>query len=106
MATPDILARIQQAGIRLEPLPDGRIKAAPSAALTDELRDLIRANRAEILAALDQQHRVRELAVQLRLYADRNGFTEIDFEESIKVAMAGNLEGWLAYVQGENETRH
>jgi len=48
----------------------------------------------------------QELACQLRLYADRNGFTQADFEEALQVATAGDQEGWLAYIKGQNETRH
>jgi len=52
MGAPDALARIAAAGIRLRPLPDGRIWAEPSSRLTDELRALIRAHRAELLQSL------------------------------------------------------
>ncbi len=49
----DILARVQAAGIRLEPLPDGRIKVAPRSRLTDELRSLIVEHKVELIAALE-----------------------------------------------------
>lgn len=52
MGAPDLLARIAAAGIRLKPLPDGRIWVEPRAALTDELRALIRSHKAELLQAL------------------------------------------------------
>jgi len=106
MASLDILSKIHAAGITLHPLPDGRLRAAPRDRLTDELRAMIIENRAEILAALDRQHRAQELAVQLRLYADRNGFSQEDFDEALQVAVASDLDGWLAYINGANETRH
>ncbi len=49
----DILARVQAAGIRLEPLPDGRIKVAPRSRLTDELRSLIVEHKVELIAVLE-----------------------------------------------------
>lgn len=52
MGAPDVLARIAAAGIRLKLLPDGRIWVEPRAALNDELRDLIRSHKAELLQAL------------------------------------------------------
>lgn len=52
MIPAEILARCEAAGIRLRPLPDGRIGAAPRESLTEELRSLIRAHKAELLAAL------------------------------------------------------
>ncbi len=66
----DILARVQAAGIRLEPLPDGRIKVAPRSRLTDELRSLIVEHKVELIAALEirpdpaaEAHRQRVLAM-------------------------------------------
>jgi len=111
MGAPDILARLAAAGIRLTPLPDGRLWAEPRTALNDDLRSLIVEHKAEILAALEpatvaHQHRVQEFALQMRLYADRNGFTQADFEEAMQVALAGDTEGWLAYIKSQNETRH
>jgi len=52
MGAPDVLARIAAAGVKLSPLPDGRIWAEPSSSLTDELRALIRLHKAELRAAL------------------------------------------------------
>lgn len=45
--------RLAAAGIRLTPLPDGRLWAEPRAALNDELRNLIRQHRAELRQALE-----------------------------------------------------
>ena len=53
MGAPDVLTRLAAAGIRLTPLPDGRLWAAPRAALNDELRHLIRQHKAELLNALE-----------------------------------------------------
>lgn len=48
----ELLERIQQAGIRVEPLPDGRLWVEPRSRLTDELRGLIASHKAELLALL------------------------------------------------------
>ena len=80
MSAPDVLARIAAAGINLIPMSDGGIWATPSSRLTDELRALIRAHRAELLKALpadslanpvaeSRRHRVRAM------FAERHGKT-------------------------------
>jgi TubC N-terminal docking domain len=51
MGAPDILARLSAAGVRLE-LDGSDLLARPRAALTDELRGLIKAHKPELLAAL------------------------------------------------------
>lgn len=55
MGAPDVLARLAAAGIKLTPLPDGRLLAQPSALLNDELRELIRSHLAELLASLSME---------------------------------------------------
>jgi hypothetical protein len=52
MGSTDILERIALAGIRLAVLDDGRLWAEPAASLTDELRNLIRANKPALLELL------------------------------------------------------
>lgn len=116
MGTPDLLHALQDQGLRL--WADGdRLMVAPRGRLTDETRTLIRQHKAELLSVLEsgvlpdpsaEAHRQRgiELAGHLRMYADCNGFTQADFEEAMQVAMAGDLEGWIAYLEGQNETRH
>lgn len=75
MNAPDVLARLAAAGIRLSPLPDGRLWAEPRAALNDDLRQLIRAHKVELLNALEsntlpdpaaecQRQRVLEMLAQ------------------------------------------
>lgn len=51
MGAPEIWVAVKRAGITLTAEGDG-IRATPKAALTDELRTAIRANREAILAAL------------------------------------------------------
>ncbi len=63
----DILARVQAAGIRLEPLPDGRIKVAPRSRLTDELRSLIVEHKVELIAVLEIRPDPAAEARRLRL---------------------------------------
>lgn len=52
MGVQHVLAHVEAAGIRLAPGPVGTILASPRERLTDELRELIRANKLELLAAL------------------------------------------------------
>src|SRR5262245_6852440 len=57
MGAPDVLARLAAAGIKVKPLPDGRVWAEPAVLLTDDLRDLVRQHRAELLAVLAAEAR-------------------------------------------------
>jgi hypothetical protein len=100
-----LLLQLRSQGFQL--WADGnRILVSPKERVTDGIRAAIRAHRVELLAELDRQHRVQELACQLRLYADHNGFTQEDFDEALLVAQSGDIDGWVAYLQGQNETRH
>ncbi len=65
MGAPEVMMRLAAAGIRLKPLPDGRVWAEPRAALTDDLRDLIRAHKAELLTALSA-HTLGDSAAEAR----------------------------------------
>jgi hypothetical protein len=51
MGTPDVLAHLSRLGVRLMREGDALV-AGPRSALTDEARGLIRAHKAELLAAL------------------------------------------------------
>lgn len=51
MGAPDVLARLSALGVQLSREGEA-IRAAPRSALTDQARDLIRAHKAELLAAL------------------------------------------------------
>jgi hypothetical protein len=86
MGAPDNLGRLAEAGIRLTPVGD-RL-------LTDELRTLIRAHRAELI----------ELITLMRAYADHNAFTQADFDEAMTVALR-NVEGWLIYLRTQPECK-
>ena len=105
MGGPDLLGQIAAAGIRLIPLPDGKIRAEPSSKLTDELRQLIRDHRAEIRAALTPNPAKVEreaLPVQpslgkaaeaeitrlVRLFSTSLGFSQKDADEALQVALA------------------
>jgi hypothetical protein len=54
MSTADVLARIRAAGLTVAPdgADPGKVYVAPRERLTDELREMIRANKAALLAAL------------------------------------------------------
>ena len=51
MGAPDVLARLSALGVRLSREGEA-IRAVPRSALTEEARDLIRAHKTELLAAL------------------------------------------------------
>jgi len=87
------LGRLAEAGIRLTPVGD-RIRAEPATALTDDLRSLIRAHRAELI----------ELFTLMREYADHHGFSPADYDEAVTVALR-NVEGWLIYLRTQPECR-
>jgi hypothetical protein len=52
MGAADIIGRLEAAGVRLTPLPPDKIAAAPRSLLTDEIRELIRRHKADLLASL------------------------------------------------------
>jgi hypothetical protein len=64
MGASELLGRLASAGVRLERLAEDRLAAEPKDALTDELRDLIRQHKPELLAALEPVDRGRELRRQ------------------------------------------
>jgi len=51
MIAATLLEEIRAAGLKLDPAPDG-LRVSPKGRLTDELRQKIRAHKAELLAAL------------------------------------------------------
>jgi len=54
MGAPDLLEQLRSEGFRLTAAGD-RLRVAPRDRLTDPLRDLIRAHKAELMAALAQE---------------------------------------------------
>lgn len=54
MGATDLLSRLALAGVRLSVVGSDRLLAEPRAALTDELRALIRAHKPDLLAALGE----------------------------------------------------
>jgi len=39
------------------------------------------------------------------IYAHHHGLTQADFAEALRVAMT-DPEGWVAYIQSQNATKH
>ncbi len=68
MGAPDVLAHLSALGVRLSRDRDALI-AGPRSALTDEARAMIRAHKAELLAALDAPADPAAEARRLRLLA-------------------------------------
>ena len=52
MGAPDLLQRLRGSGFALSLTDDGGVKVAPASALTDDYRQAIRANRAELVTLL------------------------------------------------------
>lgn len=52
MGAPDILMHLAERGIRLQPLPDGNLKASPAGVLTDAERAEIRAHKPALVELL------------------------------------------------------
>ena len=117
MGAPDVLARVAAAGIRLTPLPDGRLWAEPSSKLTDELRSLIREHKAELRAVLTPEPveaggetppvhppiskaSQAEITRLVRLFSSSLGFSQQDADEALQVALA-HPESALDYYRRE-----
>lgn len=60
MSASSVLERLAVAGIALTP-KDGGVIATPRSALTDELRDLIRANKPDIIKLLEGDYTTSDL---------------------------------------------
>jgi hypothetical protein len=52
MSAADVIGRLDAAGVRLTLLPPNHIAATPKSALTDDLRELIRQHKRDLLAKL------------------------------------------------------
>ena len=101
--TPAAIIRQAQAdGVTLALSPAGTIKAIGNGEAVSRWLPLIRERKAEVLAEL----KVAELVRHLRLYAKRKGFSQGDFDEALQVAMARDVDGWIAYIQSQNATVH
>jgi hypothetical protein len=97
MGAPDVLARLSARGVRLE--RDGAaLVATPKAALTDELRALIRQHKPELLQALsgdsgDKEGEIRQL-IEAIAAANSAYWKPADVEEAYRVAL-GDLDNAL-----------
>jgi hypothetical protein len=47
-----------------------------------------------------------ELTRLMQGYAERHAFTKADLDEALQVATAGDVDGWIAYLQSQNATKH
>ena len=64
MGASDLIGRLALAGVKLARIGEDRIAAEPREALTEELRELIRQHKVELLSALEPADRGRELRRQ------------------------------------------
>ena len=60
-----VLVRLSALGVRVS--ADGsQLRVAPRSAITDEVRQLVRIHKDELLTALEAETRLRQLAAELR----------------------------------------
>jgi hypothetical protein len=59
MQAVEVLTELNRMGLRLSPLPGGKIEAAPKQSITEEARRLIRSHKRELLVALAEEARIR-----------------------------------------------
>jgi len=98
VSAPDILARLSAVGLRLSRECDSLI-AAPRSALTDELRALLRAHKAELLAALTDPGKPNP-ASALGRPQEPAGKPEADHDSSPTAGNADALERAYAFLKG------
>ena len=84
-----LLSRLASAGVTLKATSDGVLLATPKAALTPELRELIRTHKAELLSTLDQLSRAFCGYAEYHRLAPDEGDLE---------PMYRDPEGWCRYL--------
>ncbi len=86
MGAPDIRGLLTAKGLTLRPTPDGNLEVWPRRLLTDETRRLIRAHKAELLAALAEP--------EVFAFNPPGDLTSDDeaLQERVAIMMEGN--GW------------
>jgi hypothetical protein len=94
VGAPDLLVRLAAAGVSLSPVGPDRIAAAPSAALNDELRDLIRRHKPELIAHLRRERLAGAAADKLRQHPEllRAAQIEPDGADRYLVAVAVRVQ--------------
>lgn len=108
MGAPDLLARLQALGVRLT-LDGEHLIAEPRSALTDDARAMIRANKAELLAALQprakgqlgataaERRKAKALAfLEAHPNAKRACFVDLDGDPANVVLTVAIREPWMA----------
>ncbi len=87
MGALDLLNSLQKRGLRLSATGEC-LRAEPKAAITDEARNLIRAHKAELLAAL-RQSRLESMTEECaEFYAERAAIAQYDGNLSLEQAEA------------------
>lgn len=94
-AVPDLslLADLRAAGLNLTPTADGRVNVTPRERLTPTLRGRILDNKPALLAALDLERRIREMA-------QRWGYSAEDLTETLELAQQDPAR-WLTCVAAD-----
>jgi len=91
MSAADVIGRLDAAGVRLTLLPPDRIAAAPTSALTDDLRELIRQHKRDLLAKL-QALRTRDRCQHSGVFSTRAGqYRENDLHVTCRVPVEAGL---------------
>jgi hypothetical protein len=88
-----LLADLRAAGLSLTPTPDGRVNVTPRERLTPSLRGRILDNKPALLAALDLERRIRDMAQRWRYSPD-------DLTETLEAARQDPAR-WLTCVAAD-----
>lgn len=95
MGAVNVLGQLNAAGVRLSATGEGGIRAEPRSALSDEVRRLIRANKAELLALLADPE----------FFEERAGILEFDAGLSRPEAEARAFEEWRIRLKNGTDAR-
>lgn len=94
MGAPDVLHLIRESGLTLTADGD-RLIVIPSDRLTDDLRTLIRNNKAVVLDALELE--ATELTRLVRVCGERYDFTEAEHAEALAIALADPIDALTCF---------
>lgn len=89
-----LLSHLRAEGMRLELGTNGLINVAPKDRVTDRIRDMVRANKPALLAALASERPIAEdLAQSIRSMAERWGYAPDEIAWALSSARA-DPDGW------------
>jgi acyl-CoA reductase-like NAD-dependent aldehyde dehydrogenase len=89
-----VLVRFSALGIRV-PADGSQLRVAPRSAITDEVRQLVRSHKDELLTALEAETRLRQLAAEVDLSVDELLRCYRDYAADIARLPANDLRGLI-----------